>query len=205
MRLLTLRRFVLDHRRPLAALCAALAVLAALASVRDTRDGPVAVVAAHDLPSGTVLERDDLTSTRLSPAHHVDGVATTVGEVVGRRTAGPMRRGEVVTDRRVVDPGPAAGRAPGTVLTTVQLPGPDALGPARVGDRVDVVAVTPDAETPARVVARGIEVVAVRAARGDGPVVVDLAASRHTALDLATVALESRLSLLVSTGDDPAD
>lgn len=194
------RRVVLDRRRPLAAVCAGLAVLAALSSVRESTDGPRVQVAARDLPSGTVVDAGDVRTVRLTDALEPSHAAARSGDVVGRRVAGAMREGEVFTDRRVLASRPGDDRAAGTVLTTIRVEGPDGIGPARVGDLVDVVAVPPDDDSAARVVARGVEVLATRTGPdGDGPVALDVATTRASALALASAGLRSRMSVLVST------
>jgi Flp pilus assembly protein CpaB len=190
---------VLHHRRPLAALFAGLAVLLALGAERSEPPGRTVLVAARDLTSGTVLVADDVDHSRLPessvPAHS----ARSVGDVVGRTVAGPMRRGEVVTDRRVVDADRMSGFPSGTVLATVRLADGDALSNLRVGDRVDVVAVDPDGGGKAEVVARGVEIVTLPA-RGDetGGVPVGVATREDDALRLAERALDARLSVLAS-------
>jgi len=156
-------RLLLRHRRPLAALLAGLAVLLALAHLRAEPPGRAVVVAAHDLASGTVLTADDLDHVRLPESAAPDHSTRSVAEAVGRTVAGPMRAGEVFTDRRVVRADRMSGYPAGSVLATVRLADADALTNLRVGDRVDVVAVRPDGEGSATVVARAAEVVTLPA------------------------------------------
>jgi Flp pilus assembly protein CpaB len=200
-------RLVLRHRRPLAAGFAGLAVLLALGALRSEPPGRTVVVAAHDLASGAVLASDDVLRRKLpeqaAPEHGVHDV----DGVVGRTVAGPMRRGEVITDRRVVDADRMSGFPSGSVLATVRLADGDALSNLRVGDRVDVVAVDPDGGAKAEVVARGVEIVTLPP-RGDesGGVPVGMATTEAEALRLAERALDARLSVLASrsspTGPD---
>jgi Flp pilus assembly protein CpaB len=192
-------RLVLRHRRPLAALFAGLAVLLALGTLRAEPPGRTVVVAARDLASGTVLATDDVRRARLpesaAPAHG----AQRVDDVVGRTVAGPMRRGEVVTDRRVVRADRMDGFPAGTVLATIRLADADALSSLGVGDRVDVVAVDPEGGAETEVVARSVEIVTLP--RGDdvsGGVPVGLATTEDAALRLAERALDARLSVLAS-------
>jgi Flp pilus assembly protein CpaB len=192
-------RLLLRHRRPLAALFTGLAVLFALAEVTSEPPGRHVVVAAHDLASGAVLTADDVARTRLPtsavPAHstrHVD-------DVVGRTVAGPMRAGEVITDRRVVRADRMSGFPDGTVLATVRLADADALSNLRVGDHVDVVAVDPDADERAEVITRDAEIVTLPPTADDtGGVPVGFATTPDAALALAERGLDSRLSVLVS-------
>ncbi len=129
------------------------------------------------------------------PAHSAQSVRT----VIGRAIAGPMRRGEVLTDRRVVDADRLSGFPADTVLATVRLADADALSNLRVGDRVDVVAVDPDGGARAEVVVRGVEIVTLPA-RGDQSrgVPVAVATNEDDALRLAERALDARLSVLAS-------
>ena len=174
-------------------------MLLALAQIRTEPPGRDVLVAAHDLASGTVLTADDVVLARLpvsaAPSHstrHTD-------EIVGRRVAGPMRAGEVLTDRRVVRADRMSGFPAGTVLATVRLADGDALTTLHVGDRVDVVAVDPDTDDRAQVVARGAEIVTVpKGADDSGGVPVAVATSEDAALRLAERALDSRLSVLAS-------
>ena len=195
----TISRLLLRHRRPLAALFAGIAVLLGLGALRAEPPGRTVVVAAHDLASGTVLIADDLRRTRLpetaAPAHSV----LRIDDVVGRAVAGPMRRGEVLTDRRVVDADRMSGFPADAVLATVRLADADALSSLRVGDHVDVVAVDPDGGAKTEVVARGVEIVTLPPSGDEsGGVPVAVATTEDSALRLAERALDARLSVLAS-------
>ena len=190
---------MLRHRRPLAALFAGLAVLLALGALRAEEPGRTVLVAARDLASGTVLAADDVRRARLPEAAVPAHSAMALVDVQGRTVAGPMRRGEVLTDRRIVDADHLSGFPDGTVLATVRLADADALSNLRVGDRVDVVAVDPDGGAKAEVVARGVDIVTLPSRGGDtGGVPVSVAATEADALRLAERALDARLSVLAS-------
>jgi Flp pilus assembly protein CpaB len=192
-------RLVLRHRRLLAALLAGLAVLLALGALREEPTGRTVVVAAHDLASGTTLVPDDVRHARLPESAVPEHSAQQFDIVVGRTVAGPMRRGEVITDRRVVNSDRMSGFPAGTVLATIRLADADALSSLGVGDRVDVVAVDPAGEAKAEIVARGVEVVTVpRTDDESGGVPVGVATTEDAALRLAERALDARLSLLAS-------
>ena len=190
---------MLRHRRPLAALFAGLAVLLALSALHAEPPGRSVVVTAHDIASGTVLDGNDVRRATLPeavvPAHSTQRV----DDVVGRTVAGPMRRGEVVTDRRVVHADRMSGFPTGTVLATVRLADADALSSLGVGDRVDVVAVDPEGGTDTEVVARGVEILTLpRDDDSSGGVPVGVATTEDAALRLAERALDARLSVLAS-------
>jgi Flp pilus assembly protein CpaB len=153
------RRTVLARRRPLAALCAAVAVLAAVHAARPSPSETVAVtVAARDLASGTVLGPDDVVVRRFPAGTAPHGAET---QAIGRTLAAPVRRGEPVTDVRLVAPGLVSGY-PGRVALPVRIADPDAVGLLRVGDRVDLVAADPRTGT-ASYVAVGVPVLALPA------------------------------------------
>src|SRR5689334_11538882 len=97
------RRAVLRRRRLLAAVLLAIAVAAGLRVVAAPAPVTVAVLAAgRDLPAGTLLEGDDLTRVALPPGGVPDGATTGLGDAVGRTLAAPLRRGEPLTDVRLV-------------------------------------------------------------------------------------------------------
>ena len=92
------------------------------------------LVAAHDLASGTLLEPDDLVRQLFAAGAVPAGV---VSDPVGRTLAGPLRRGEPVTDVRLVAPGLARGY-PGLVALPVRIADPDAVALLRAGDLLSV-------------------------------------------------------------------
>ena len=193
-------RFVLRHRRLLAATAAGLAVYFALAAVTAEPDGRTVVVTSRDLDSGARLRASDVRATTLPRVVVPGGAATDVRDVVGRTTSGALRRGEVLTDRRTVRAGPLDGFGPGRVLAVVQVTDPTVLALLRPGDRVDVVAVSGDDSPKASRVARGAIVVAVprqRSTFSDGAP-VGLAVTHRVALELAERTLDSRLAVVVS-------
>ena len=163
-RLLTsVRRAVLRRRRVLAALLTAGAVAAGLHSVTAPPPPRIDVlVAARDLPAGTVLGHRDLTPVPFAPGSVPDDLATSTA---GRTLAAPVRRGEPVTDVRLVGPGLADGH-PGLTAVPVRLPDAGMVGLLAAGDRIDLVAADPQG-SGARVVATGVPVLAVPRAPTD--------------------------------------
>lgn len=131
---------MLARRRPLAALCAGLAVLGVVRAMRPPGEPTVGVtVAAHDLASGTRLTAADLSLRRYPPALAPAGVGV---PVLGRTLAGPVSRGEPITDVRLVAPSLLVGY-PGQVAVPVRVADADAVGVLRAGDHVDLVAADP--------------------------------------------------------------
>jgi Flp pilus assembly protein CpaB len=157
---------VLRYRRLLAALCAGGAVLAGLQAVAPPPPATVSVlVAARDLPAGTVLADDDLVTTAFRPGSAPDSVAGR-GRAVGRTLAAPLRRGEPVTDVRLVAPSLLAGY-PGLVAVPVRIPDPGTVGLLRVGDRVDLLVTETDGSA-AEQLAADVPVLALPRDDGDG-------------------------------------
>ena len=140
-RLHSLRRAVLARRRPLAALLVALAVLIGLRTTVGPGPPTVEVpVAARDLPAGERLTSDDVSITRW-PADLAPAGLT--GSVTGEVLAAPLRRGEAITDLRLI--GSELARAhPGLTVMPLRLPDPAAVELLRVGDRIDLGAVDPE-------------------------------------------------------------
>lgn len=191
-----LHLIVQEHRRLLAAGLAGLAVLAALTSVRQSPATEQILVARHDLTSGEVVADDDLRTSDV-PSSAVPSGMLTRDDVIGRQVAGPMRRGEALTDFRLVGPGSLAGHPDGAVFTTVRVDQADRAA-ISVGDRVDVVAVDPGGDEPATVVARGVEVVTVPGADDSDSAALGVVTTEEGALALATAGLSSRFSIISS-------
>lgn len=184
--------FVLAHRRIVAAVLVGLAVwsgLTALTRDPDTRD---VTVVAHDLAGGTTLRASDLRSADL-PRGAVPAGVMARDASVGRILSGGMRAGEVVTDRRAVDPRDLGN---GLVLAAVEVPA-SAGEVLRTGDEVDVLAVGDDGA--ADVVAEGTEVVTIRTDAERETTVLGIGADRRTATELARVSVTSRLTAVVRT------
>jgi len=194
----TLHRLVFEHRRLLAAISVGLAVLAALSALRESPAGTRIVVTSRDLTSGHVIRASDL-ATRLLPAGSVPDHRLSRSDAVGRRVAGPMRQGEPLTDYRVLRPDALEAYGPDVVLATVRVAEADGLTGVQVGDRIDVIAVDPNGESKATVVARKVEVVTIPAAAGTNDATpLGIVTSEQVALALATAALESRFSVVSS-------
>ena len=110
----------------------------------------------------------------------------------------PMRAGEPLTDFRLVGPGALAGYGESAVLATVRVDRSD-VAALRVGDRVDVVGVAPGGETPAEVVARGVEVATVPRHDEAESVALGVVTTEEGALALARAQLTSRLTVITSS------
>lgn len=151
------RRAVLARRRLLAAALTAVAVAAGVHAVAAPPPAEVSVlVAARDLPAGTVLAPGDLTSAAFAPGSVPAGVAP---EAAGRTLAAPLRAGEPVTDVRLVGPALTEGY-PGLAAVPVRLPDAGMAGLLRVGDRIDLVSADPQGGG-ATVVASDVPVLAI--------------------------------------------
>ena len=142
-------------------MCALLAVVLGLQAARPAEPASASlVVASRDLPAGTRLGPGDLASVRVPPAAVPAGVDAG-HDLAGRVLASAVRRGEPVTDLRLVGPALTAGR-PGLVAVPVRLPDPEMAALLRVGDHVRLLA-TDAASGATRVVAPDAEVLALPA------------------------------------------
>ncbi|MBX7450774.1 flagella basal body P-ring formation protein FlgA [Mycolicibacterium sp. 3033] len=152
-------------------LAGALVVLAAAAAWRDDpRDDAVdVVVAARDLSPGSALTAQDVRLERQRRATVPDGVRTRIDDVAGSTLTGPARRGEALTDVRLLGPRLAeAAAGPDARIVAVPLADAALLDLVRAGDVVDVVAAPASSDTGAepRVIATDGIVVLVSAANG---------------------------------------
>jgi pilus assembly protein CpaB len=210
----SLRRAVARHRRLLAAGLAAGSVAAALTVLAPAPEPTVdVVVAAHDLGPGAALSAADVRLLALPATAVPDGSLADPAALVGAAVAGAVRRGEPLTDVRLVGAG-LLGAATGLVAAPVRLAEDGVSALVRPGDVVDVVAAsapdpvgqsvtaatTPTPQRPAlaRVVASAAQVLAVPTDQtASGGTLVLLAVSPRTATDLAGAAVSSRLSVVL--------
>lgn len=131
---------MLGRRRLLAALCVAVGVFAGLRAVTAPPPPTVPVVVArHDLPAGAVLTAADLVVAGFAAGSVPSGV---VPDPAGRTLATAVRRGEPLTEPRLLGPALVEGHQ-GLVVTPVRLPDASAVGLLRPGDRLDLLATDP--------------------------------------------------------------
>lgn len=218
------QRAVARHRTLLAAGLAAAAVAAGLTAAVPAQERAVLVLTAtRDLAAGTALTREDLVATPVPPGLVPEGALSELVGAVGRFVAGPVRRGEPLTDVRLLGAGllggeSAGGEATGAGGEATGAVGADARGkvasevavPVRVaepavaalvqaGDRVDILSASPEGGPAATVVAADVPVLSVPILEDDpteGTLLV-VAASRFTGTQLAAAAVTGRLSLVV--------
>jgi Flp pilus assembly protein CpaB len=183
----------------------ALVVLAGVAAIRSDPQGDRVdvVVASHDIAPGTALTADDVSLESRSARTVPDGVSADLSSMLHTTLAGPARRGEILTDVRLL----------GSRLTEAAV-GPDArivgVHPAdaalidlvRPGDIVDIVTATaPEAaaDPPGapRLLATGGIVVLVsdKQNHDDRVVLVALPATAAVAVAGATLAQAVTLTL----------
>jgi Flp pilus assembly protein CpaB len=186
----------------------ALVVLAAVVALRSNPQGDRTeiVVASHDLAPGVELTADDVRLENRMAATVPDGSQSDVDTVIGATLAGPARRGEVLTDVRVLGPRLAESVA-GPDARIVPLPLADSalLDLVRPGDVVDVLAAgTSDAGTagaharPQLVATDAVVVLVSEKSKGSGSGsdrVVLVAVGAHAANDVAAAALVQTVTL----------
>ena len=134
-----------DFTHTLAARRIAAGVLVLLAAFAALRPDPAdehadVMVAAHDLSPGTPLTVEDVRIEKRSATTLPEGAQSSPGSVVGATLAGPARRGEVLTDARILGPrlaGLAAG--PDARIVPLHLADAAVLDLLRSGDVVDVL------------------------------------------------------------------
>jgi Flp pilus assembly protein CpaB len=150
---------------------AGLVVLAGVAELRSDPDGDLAevVVAARDLTPGAALTLDDVRIERRSATTVPDGSQANLSTVVGSTLASPARRGEVLTDVRLLGSRLAESTAgPGARIVPLHLADSALIDLVRVGDVVDILAAPAtdsraDTQAATKVVATDAVVVLVSA------------------------------------------
>lgn len=139
------------HRRLTATALAAAATGFALVSLRPPQPTTAEVLAAaRDLPAGTVLRSPDLRTVRLPVSLVPAGIIAPgpAGQVTGRMLSGPMRRGEPLTDARLLHSGMLRGYGDGVVATPIRVADAAVARLLRPGDRVDVLLVADHLDVP---------------------------------------------------------
>jgi Flp pilus assembly protein CpaB len=186
-----------------------LVVLAAVAALRpDPSDGRAdVVVATRDLASGVELTAVDLRLESRPAATIPEGSPSRVDELIGATLAAPARRGEVLTDVRVLSSRLAeAAAGPDARMVPVHLADTALLDLVRPGDVVDVLAVSSAAASAGanasppehpRVVATNAVVVLVSARTKEAgrAGVVLVALPMHEANEVAGASLAQAITL----------
>lgn len=210
-----LHRAASRHRVLLAAGLAAAAVAFGLTAVSpEPEPGIPVLTAVRDLAAGSPLTAADVVTVAVPRSIAPAGALSTAEQVSGRLLTGPVRRGEPLTDVRLLGTGlldaPDDSRAGDATAPATAAPGEEVAVPVRVaeaaagalvrpGDRVDVLAASADSGPTAAVLAGGARVLSVPEVSDDaaeGTLLV-LATTRSTATRLAAAAVTSRLSLVV--------
>ncbi|MFJ2028702.1 flagellar biosynthesis protein FlgA [Streptosporangium sp. NPDC087985] len=193
------RRLLGRRHRLIAAAVAALATVCALVGLRPDTASVTVLAAARDLPGGT-LEAADLKTVALRPDTVPDGAVKPGTPVAGRVLAGPMRRGEALTDARLLGPSLLAAYGPGTVATPVRVADPETARLLSPGDVVNVLAApsTWEGAAPARTVAEDVTVLTTPGGeQGQGALIV-LATTSDQAVELASAQAGGHLSITIN-------
>jgi Flp pilus assembly protein CpaB len=184
----------------------ALVVLAAIAALRPdpAQERTDIVVAARDLAPGIELGSADVRVETRTATTVPDGAQTDLARVVGATLAGPARRGEALTDVRLLGPRLAESAAgPNARIVPLHLDDTALLDLIRPGDVVDVLGAGADAGVGAdaqpQVMATDAVVVLVSqkptGAGSGGDRVVLVALPAHEANEVAGAALVQSVTL----------
>lgn len=161
-----LRRHLLVHRRLVGALLAALATWLVVQAATAPPPGTVPVwTAAADLPSGTVLTRDDLARTGFARDSVPASAVRSPAAVLGRTLAIPLGRGDPITPAHLTGSDALAG-FPGRSAVAVRIPDADVAALLTPGQQVALVATDPQGGRPPERLVEDATVLAVPRASG---------------------------------------
>ncbi|RBQ13944.1 Flp pilus assembly protein CpaB [Spongiactinospora rosea] len=209
-------RALIRRRRLVASSLVAVAVTCALTVLAPAPPETVRILAAaRDLRSGP-LAPGDLTPLAL-PAEAVPaGAIRPPASATGKILASPMRRGEPLTDVRLVGPALVAAHPPGIVAAPVRIADSDAAGLLAPGDTIDVLAAGPGwghdtaaTALPAQTVADDVRVITTHkppagsSAGGSGGALIVLATTSAQAADLAAAQAGGHLSITIGPRRHP--
>ncbi|GGF33874.1 SAF domain-containing protein [Williamsia phyllosphaerae] len=212
-------------RRTLAVALLVASIVAAVVAHRGEQQVTV-MIAATDLSPGTELAATDLTELRIGPGVVPQGALRMTRDGVGRTVTGPVHRGEVLTDWRLLSPRLPTQLMddPNARLVPVRLADDAVVRLLRSGDVVDVLTEAPDPQRSAsgvdvvtderdsraapvssaasgRVLVRGAVVAVVaapesRTARGSAAPVIMLAMGEREAHTVAGATLAAPLTVV---------
>ncbi|MDQ1626654.1 MAG: pilus assembly protein CpaB [Actinomycetota bacterium] len=203
------RRAAAWHRRLLTAGLLAAAVAFALQAVTPSPPpGARVVVAARDLSGGVRVSGTDVTVHRVPRDALPGGALRERADAEGRILVGPVRKGEVLTDVRLVGRSLLEAYGDTLVAAPVRIADAASVRLLHAGDVVDVLAAgADDGGAGARLVASAVPVVSVPAASGSvlGPTdtsgaLVVVVTTDTTAARLAAAAVSQRLSVVLRSG-----
>lgn len=192
------------HRRTAGAGLAALAMVLGVTAMRPQPPPSTQVwVAAHDLSGGAPLTADDLRAEQLPtadvPANALPGDHEPVGLVLGA----PVRRGEPLTDLRILTINLVeASGAPDDLAVSVRISdGPATLALVKPGERISVIAAgdpTTGVGGRAHIVVQDVRVLAVPDHLSDSESgLIIVAATPHEAKAIAGIDPSERVSVAV--------
>jgi Flp pilus assembly protein CpaB len=192
------------HRRHAAAVLTGVAVILGGSALRPHPPASTRVwVAARDLSGGEPLGADDLRSELLPRADVPDNALPGDREPIGMVLGAPVRRGEPLTDVRVLTINllTASGAADDLAVPVRVTDGPAALALVKAGEHISVIA-SGDPGTgvagPARTVVEDVRVLAVPAHLTDDDTgLIVVAATPREAVALARIGDGDRISVAV--------
>lgn len=147
---LRVRRFLIRRRRVLAALLCCAAAGTAVQALLPPDPGTVSlVIAASDLPAGSLLSAQHLRTVSVAASAVPPDSFTAAAQLSGRRLATPLKRGSPLMQTSLVGTGLLTGAPPGSVAVSVRPADPAIVALLAPGQLVDVVLAGPDGQQPA--------------------------------------------------------
>ncbi|MFJ6025988.1 RcpC/CpaB family pilus assembly protein [Pseudarthrobacter sp. NPDC092424] len=134
-------------------------------------DTAAAVAATRDLPAGATMGDADLANVRVPPGTVAEGFFRQRDQAMGRQLAGPLRKGQLLTDAQLVGPGLLAGTPVGSAAVPLRMADPSSVRLVSPGQLVNVVLTGAggfEETRPPEVLAKGVPVLWTSAQGGEG-------------------------------------
>jgi Flp pilus assembly protein CpaB len=98
-----------------------------------------ALASARDLPAGTALSGADVVQVSVPPGMIPSGAFTDTAAVQGKQLAGPLRKGQLLSDTQLLGPGLLAGTPSGSAAVPLRMADPSSIQLVAPGQLVNIV------------------------------------------------------------------
>lgn len=183
------------RRLAAAALLAVATALALLPAKTTAHPTATVLVARRDLPPGWTIRPVDLSLETVDLSTAPAGALADLRGATGQLVTGAVRRGEILTDARLIGP-MLAGLAPDTAAVPIRLADAGIAELLRAGSRVDLIAANPADDGAAVLASNGVVLLVPPPTDqfGKGRLIL-VALPTRTATQVARISLQRELAV----------